>query len=154
MARIAISNPDSTVKPGSYSRVSIETTRIRSATAVPREAILSDRSGESVNGRQRRSGPPQGCSDGSVRPELYFGYPRAPTGRTRVGLDVFAAARRAKSQDRRDQGASACGQRTSPGKHCYQEGFGGSAREVRRTRRFFGQRLRQPALLGVKSDLQ
>ena len=48
MARIAISNPDSTVKPGSYSRVSIETTRIRSATAVPREAILSDRSGEYV----------------------------------------------------------------------------------------------------------
>jgi multidrug efflux pump subunit AcrA (membrane-fusion protein) len=46
--RVTLDNPDNLIKPGAYARVAIETSRVRAATVVPREAVEQDREGPYV----------------------------------------------------------------------------------------------------------
>jgi len=46
--RVTLDNPSNLIKPGTYARVRIETSRVRAATVVPREAVEQDREGAYV----------------------------------------------------------------------------------------------------------
>jgi len=46
--RVTLDNPDNLIKPGIYARVRIETSRVRGAIVVPREAVERDREGDYV----------------------------------------------------------------------------------------------------------
>jgi len=46
--RVTLDNPSNLIKPGTYARVRIETSRVRAATVVPREAVEQDRGGAYV----------------------------------------------------------------------------------------------------------
>jgi RND family efflux transporter MFP subunit len=46
--RVTLDNPRNLIKPGTFARVRIETSRVRAATVVPREAVLQDPHGAYV----------------------------------------------------------------------------------------------------------
>jgi HlyD family secretion protein len=46
--RVTLDNPANLIKPGTYARVAVETSRVHAATVVPREAVEEDREGSYV----------------------------------------------------------------------------------------------------------